>query len=246
MIQHHLSREQFTQALQALSGQVRLSLLYGKPAKARGRLTISLQDDLELYYRHAAVLVRNAPKNTVDALMRRSDLDIRRLIPALTTPRAPFAETSPLSSSDALATRHIIRYLRYAILDLQNTDPSVHNTLVTLYATSSRASSSTDDDEADFTNFLHLAPTDPDTGDPYYDLDYALRLCRSNGRVQACVLIYSKMKLYESSVDLALEHDDLELAKLSADEPEDDDMLRKKLWLKVARHVVGKKNDITT
>jgi len=54
------------------------------------------------------------------------------------------------------------------------------------------------------------------------------------------------MKLYESSVDLALEHDDLELAKISADQPEEDDMLRKKLWLKIARHVVSKKNDIKT
>lgn len=163
---------------------------------------------------------------------------MRRLIPALTTPRAPPPPDS--TSAPFPSTRHIIRYLQYTILDLQNPDPSVHNTLLTLYATSPSH------DEADFINFLHLAPTDPDTGDPYYDLDYALRLCRANQRVQACVLIYSKMKLYESSVDLALEHDDLELAKINADQPEDDDMLRKKLWLKIARHVVGKKNDIKT
>ncbi|GAA5918386.1 hypothetical protein JCM1841_003937 [Sporobolomyces salmonicolor] len=209
IIKHHIAHEEWSKALRALSKQ----------------------ESLDRYYRFAAVLVRNAPKEAVETFKRRADLDVRRLIPALTTPRPAF-------STDARLTEHIIRYLQYSILDLQNADPSVHNTLLTLYATSSSP------DESGFINFLHVAPTDPHTGDPYYDLDYALRLCRANKRVQACVLIYSKMKLYESSVDLALEHNDLELAKISADQPEDDDMLRKKLWLKIARHVVSKKNDI--
>lgn len=100
------------------------------------------------------------------------------------------------------------------------------------------------EDEADFLHFLASSPDNPLTGDPYYDLDYALRLCRANKRVQACVMIYSKMGLYEASVDLALENDDLELAKSNADMPEQDDLLRKKLWLKIARYVVGQKNDI--
>ncbi|GAA5923143.1 tethering complex subunit PEP3 [Sporobolomyces koalae] len=213
IIRYHVTHEEWTQALQALAKQ----------------------DNLDLYYRYAAILVRNTQKEAVDAFIRRTDLDVRRLIPALTTPRA---SPSSVASTSSPSYRHIIRYLQFTILELQNTDPSVHNTLLTLYATYPDA------DEADFINFIHVAPTDPDTGDPYYDLDYALRLCRLNKRVQACVLIYSKMKLYESSVDLALEHDDLELAKISADQPEDDDMLRKKLWLKIARHVVDKKNDI--
>lgn len=84
------------------------------------------------------------------------------------------------------------------------------------------------------------------TDKPYYDLDYALRLCKQAGRTQPCVHIYSKMGLYENSVDLALEKGDLELAKLNADKPEDDVQLRKKLWLKIARYVVQDKKDIKT
>ena len=37
---------------------------------------------------------------------------------------------------------------------------------------------------------------------------------------------------------------DIEKAKIYADKPEDDDVLRKKLWLKVARHVVESPLDI--
>jgi len=58
------------------------------------------------------------------------------------------------------------------------------------------------------------------------------------------VHIYSQMGLWESSVDLALEKGDLELAKLNADKPEDDPQLRKKLWLKIAKFVVQDKKDI--
>lgn len=49
------------------------------------------------------------------------------------------------------------------------------------------------------------------------------------------------MGLYEEAVDLALKVD-LELAKINADKPEDDDALRKKLWLKIARYVVDESN----
>ena len=45
-------------------------------------------------------------------------------------------------------------------------------------------------------------------------------------------------------MDLALEKGDLELAKHNADMPEDDDALRKKLWLKIAKYVVQDKQDI--
>jgi len=92
--------------------------------------------------------------------------------------------------------------------------------------------------------FISTCPDDPVTERPYYDLDYALRLCKANGKTQACVLIYSKMGLYEDSVDLALDKGDLELAKTNADRPEDDEILRKKLWLKIAKYVVQEKHDI--
>ena len=45
-------------------------------------------------------------------------------------------------------------------------------------------------------------------------------------------------------MDLALEKGDLELAKINADMPEDDQQLRKKLWLKIAKYVVQDKKDI--
>lgn len=36
----------------------------------------------------------------------------------------------------------------------------------------------------------------------------------------------------------------MELARINADKPEDDDVLRKKLWLNIAKHVVQENKDI--
>lgn len=189
-----------------------------------------------MYYRYGPVLIRQAPKETVDSWLRQPLLDPLRLVPALLqlqhTPR------NPLSPNQA------VKYLNHIIFQQQNTSPIIHNLIITFHASSPY--SSTPEDDAPLLRFLTTAPSDPMTDKPYYDLDYALRLCKQTGRTQPCVHIYSKMGLWENSVDMALEKGDLEMAKENANMPEDDEALRKKLWLKIARYVVQDKQDIKT
>lgn len=198
---------------------------------------LNRQNDLELYYRFAPVLMRQAPKETVDSWLRQPALDPLRLVPAL-------LRTQTLSGSaprDPLQPNHAIRYLNHVVFSQGNTSTIIHNLLLTFYASCPSGGSA---DEGPLLKFLTTAPEDPLTGKPYYDLDYALRLCIREGKTRSCVQIYSKMGLWESSVDLALEKGDLELAKINADKPEDDRALRKKLWLKIAKYVVQDKKDI--
>ena len=58
------------------------------------------------------------------------------------------------------------------------------------------------------------------------------------------VLIYGAMDLFEEAVDLAIEIEDLELAKKFAEKPDDDDQLKKRLWLRIAKHVVTGEGNI--
>lgn len=179
--------------------------------------------------------MRNSPKDTVDSWLRQGALDPLRLVPAILqqqhVPRDP------------LQPNHAVRYLQHVIFEQQNTSPTIHNLILTFHATALSPSSAAEDD-GPLLRFLASAPEEPVTQKPYYDLDYALRLCKRAGRTQPCVHIYSKMGLWENSVDLALEKGDLELAKINADMPEDDQQLRKKLWLKIAKYVVQDKQDI--
>ncbi|KAI0286980.1 Pep3/Vps18/deep orange family-domain-containing protein [Russula aff. rugulosa BPL654] len=194
---------------------------------------ISRQSNLELYYQFGPVLMRNAPRDTVDSWIRQPTLDPLRLVPALL--QFQFAPRDPLSPNQAT------RYLNHVIFEQLNTSSTLHNLFITLQASSAAGSP---EDDGPLLRFLATAPVDSLTGKPYYDLDYALRLCSESGRIHPCVHIYSQMGLWESSVDLALEKGDLELAKLNADKPEDDPQLRKKLWLKIAKFVVQDKKDI--
>lgn len=198
------------------------------------------QTDLELYYRFGSVLMRQVPKETVDSWLRQPLLDPIRLVPSLL--QLQHAPRDPLSPNQA------IRYLNQVIFEQHNTSPTIHNLIITFYISPSSSTLYTPsaEDDGPLLRFLSTAPSDPITGRPYYDLDYALRLCKIAGRTQPCVHIYSKMGLWENSVDLALEKGDLELAKINADMPEDDRPLRKKLWLKIARYVVQDKKDIKT
>jgi hypothetical protein len=184
--------------------------------------------------------MRQAPKETVDSWLKQPALDPLRLIPSLL--QLQHAPRDPLSPNQA------IRYLNHVVFEQQNTTPTIHNLLITFYVSPSATAHqhAADADDGPLLRFLSSAPADPLTDKPYYDLDYALRLCKQSGRTQPCVHIYSKMGLWENSVDLALEKGDLELAKLNADKPEDDQPLRKKLWLKIARYVVQDKKDVKT
>ena len=184
--------------------------------------------------------MRNSPKETVDSWLKQPALDPLRLIPSL----LQHIDRDPVGSTQA------IRYLNHVAFEQKNTSSIIHNLLITFYVSpTSSASTSTApsaEDDGPLLRYLSTAPTDPMTGKPYYDLDYALRLCKQSGRTQPCVHIYSQMGLWENSVDLALEKGDVELAKINADMPEDDEPLRKKLWLKIAQYVVQDKKDIKT
>ena len=52
------------------------------------------------------------------------------------------------------------------------------------------------------------------------------------------------MGLYQEAVELALQTEDIELAIVYADKPEDDAEMRKKLWLLIAEAVVKKQGNI--
>ena len=191
---------------------------------------INRQTSDELYYRYSTVLIRHAPAETVDCWTRRKSLDPRRLIPALLQHRPAVGETN-----------HAVRYLRHVVDRDDNTDAAIHNLLLALLA---RAATAHKDAKAELLALIDSAKSNPLTGAPYFDLDYALRTCAAKGQKEACVRIYAKMGLYESAVDLAIQEKDTELACSCADMVDMDPDLKKKLWLKVTKEVVRTTKDM--
>lgn len=174
------------------------------------------QTNPEVFYKYSSVLMTHAAAGLVDILMRQTNLDPEKLIPALLS----YNKTAniPLSQNQA------VRYLNFIIMNHPNPSAAVHNTLISIHASSPSPS------EAALLTYLESQPSNP----PPYDADFALRLCIQHQRVQSCVHIYSAMGQYLQAVELALKHNDIELAAIVADRPEGNDKLRKKLWLLVA------------
>ncbi|QSS59575.1 vacuolar sorting-associated protein [Histoplasma capsulatum] len=174
------------------------------------------QTDPDVFYKYSSVLMTHVATDLVDILMRQIVLDPQKLIPALLS----YNNTTnvPLSQNQA------VRYLNFIIANHPDPSAAVHNTLISIHAAHPSPS------ETALLTYLSSQPSSP----PPYDADFALRLCIQHNRVQSCVHIYTTMCQYLQAVELALKHNDIELAAYVADLPEGNDKLRKKLWLLVA------------
>lgn len=185
------------------------------------------QTDPSVFYRFSSVLMMHAATDLVEILMRQSNLNTRNLIPALLEYDRNYK--GPLPQNQA------IRYLLYVVNQLNSTDAAVHNTLVSMYA------SHPSRDESAL-----LAYLESQGDEPHFDRDFALRLCIQHKRVLSCVHIYTNMGQYLQAVELALSHDEIDLASLIADRPMSNPQLRKRLWLAVAKKVISQSNGIKT
>lgn len=186
---------------------------------------LRVENDTKLVYKYATVLLINSPKETVNTWMRISDLDAVKLIPSLLRYTA---------NTRTGAANQAIRYLKYAIDVLKIQEPVIHNTLISIYA------SSPDIDESALLQFLE----DYQLQMAAFDFDFALRICNQFNRTQCAVHIYSAMGLYEEAVRLALRKGDIDLAMLVADRPMNDISLRKSLWLDIAGYTISQKGAV--
>ena len=176
---------------------------------------LNKQSNPDTFYRYSNVLMSHVASGLVDILTRRSNIDPQKIVPALLS----YTEGAdiPLKQNQAF------RYLNFVVDNYPEASPSIHNTLISIMASQSSSS------ESSLLSYLESQPHPPP-----YDADFALRLCLQHKRVQSCVHIYSSMSQYLQAVQLALQHDDIDLAAIVADRVPDNGSLRKKLWLLIA------------
>ncbi|KAF5726413.1 vacuolar protein sorting-associated protein 18 isoform X1 [Tripterygium wilfordii] len=184
---------------------------------------------IDLQYKFAPDLIILDAYETVESWMTNNNLNPRKLIPAMMR-----YSSEPHAKNE---THEVIKYLEYCVHRLHNEDPGVHNLLLSLYAKQ--------EDDSALLRFLQckFGKGRENGPDFFYDPKYALRLCLKEKRMRACVHIYSMMSMHEEAVALALQVD-TELAMAEADKVEDDEDLRKKLWLMIAKHVIEQEKGV--
>ncbi|XP_031837327.1 vacuolar protein sorting-associated protein 18 dor isoform X2 [Nomia melanderi] len=181
------------------------------------------QNNKDLFYQFSGILLQELPRPTVTALISQGfSLKPSKLLPALVS-----------CNSDEKHAKEIIRYLEFCVYKLGCQEQAVHNFLLSLYVRYKK-------DEV----MRYISSQGQDINMVHYDVHYALRLCQEAGLTEACVQLSALLGLWTRAVDLALTIS-VDLAKQIAAMPTDhDDELRKKLWLKIAEHVVREKDDI--
>jgi len=198
--------------------------------------SLQRQNSISLYYKFSPILMQKTPSRLVDAWISLGrKIDPLQLIPSL---------INRSQNGDKIKWNEAIRYLKYSTQQLNCTDPAIHNYLLSLYV-----------NHQPNELISYLKEQGEDKEEVCYDIKYALRLCLMNEDkveaskeilIRACVFIYTIMGLYEEAVGMALKVD-VELAKSIIDRSElddDNEEIKKKLWLKIARHVVEEEKDI--
>ena len=187
---------------------------------------LNKQSNPETFYRYSNVLMTHVPAGLIEILMRRDNIEPQKVVPALLSYNEHAGET-PLNQNQA------VRYLKYVVDNFPDCSASVHNTLISVMASHPISS------ETALLSYLEQRPSPP-----LYDADFALRLCIQHNRVQSCVHIYSTMGQYQQAVELALQHNDIELAAIVADRLEGNDKMRKRLWLLIAEKKIKESSSI--
>ncbi|PRP82641.1 hypothetical protein PROFUN_09752 [Planoprotostelium fungivorum] len=176
----------------------------------------------KMYYEFSPIFMHHIPYYTVNLWIKNhQQLEPRKLLPSI-------MRYNHASNIEDGQVNQAIRYLEFCVKRCQNEDMAIHDYLLSLYVQQRS--------EKELIAFIEQR-------DKFFDIKNALRLCLKENKTKPCVLLYSAMGQYEEAVDLALEVD-LNLAKENANKPEEDEGLRKKLWLKIARFVVEQKKDI--
>lgn len=179
----------------------------------------------DLIYQFSPVLVKQIPTETVDAFIKLG----KRLNPSKVFPAIMINS----ESDNETVVRECMRYLEFSVQDLTTKDEAIHNLLISLYIKKQP-------------NKIIPYLTSSET-ECLLDEKYVLKQCLDAGLKEQGVYLLTMLGQHLHAMDLALSID-LDLAvqcaggKLLATPLSDD--LSKKLWLRVAKHVVQEKNDI--
>lgn len=187
----------------------------------------------DLWYKFGPDLFLLSPKETVDAwLVMGKHLDPKHLLPALLVSEKQSKKPGARTTEQELEAQ---RYLEVVIFRHKCKDVAVHNLMLQLLTR----------EDAETNLLRYLSNAVQPNGEPYYDIQYALRLCLERARLRSCCHLYATQGMFQEAVSLALKVD-LELAKSVAEMPVDDEGMRRKLWLMVAKHVIQLESEGTT
>lgn len=201
---------------------------------------LASQQDPELVYKCATVLLVNHPVKTIDTWVRLiDDLSELKLIPSLLTYNKTVAFPQQISPEH----NQSLRFLKFLIYEKNVSNRIVHNTFFSILITypNTHNENLILKQLESYQSFRKKKFRKFEKGETFFDYDYILRLSFKFHKIQSAIFIYSILGKDEEAVDLALDNDLIDAAILVADKPnEKDEYQRKELWLKISEKLISK------
>ena len=146
---------------------------------------------VEMFVKFVPILILHMDKEIISLCLQRPDLEPRQLIPAFI--RYQQTKEGTLHQKNNQALLYLQKVIQPESIFSKNfaNDPAIHNYLLSMYV-------KLPDDS------LLLEYLKNSKEMPFYDKQYALRLCTQEKKVKGCVEIYSTMKLFDEAATLAL------------------------------------------
>ncbi|SMN20680.1 similar to Saccharomyces cerevisiae YLR148W PEP3 Component of CORVET tethering complex [Maudiozyma saulgeensis] len=196
-------------------------------------------------YKYSTILLVSSPDATINAWMKIKQLNPVNLLPAILTFFTNFQKNLAITGHERspkknYALTYLLNYIDDRISTNSSVPPILYNTtLYIMLATNNVVTSSTAMENQKIIGFLK-------TYEGNYDINFILQISMKFRCHEVAMYLLSELKLYEEAVSIGIKYGIIEEAKtiiskidLTEDAELDQEKLKKRLWLKIASHMLS-------
>ncbi|AJV63287.1 tethering complex subunit [Saccharomyces cerevisiae] len=198
-------------------------------------LTINNHD---LVYKYSLILLLNSPEATVSTWMKIKDLDPNKLIPTILKFFTNWQNNSKLIPNiSEYPENYSLTYLKWCVREVPKMcNPIVYNSILYMMITDPRNDMILENDIIKFMK----------SNENKFDLNFQLRLSLKFKKTKTSIFLLTRLNLFEDAIDLALKNNLIDDCKVIVNDEIliEDYKLRKRLWLKIAKHLLLSMKDI--
>ncbi|EJS42705.1 pep3p [Saccharomyces arboricola H-6] len=195
-------------------------------------------NDHNLVYKYSLILLLNSPEATISTWMKIKDLNPNKFIATILKFFTNWQNNTKLiNTSSEYPENYSLTYLRWCVEEVPRLcEPIVYNSILYMMITDPKNDVILENDIIKFMK----------SNENKFDLNFQLRLSLKFKKTKASIFLLTRLNLFDDAIDLALKNGLIDDCKIIVNDEAliEDNKLRKRLWLKIAKHILLSMKDI--
>ncbi|CAI4047577.1 hypothetical protein SUVZ_12G1960 [Saccharomyces uvarum] len=195
-------------------------------------------NDNDLVYKYSLILLLNSPEATISTWMKLRNLNPNKFVPTILKYFTNWQNSAKLvSNSLEYPENYSLTYLKWCVKEVPRIcDPIIYNSILYMMITDPKNDVILENDTIKFMR----------SNENKFDLNFQLRLSLKYKKTKVSIFLLTRLKLFDDAIDLALKNDLIDDCKIIVNDETliEDYKLRKRLWLKIAKHLLLSMKDI--